>query len=222
MNSVPVTKRHHYRDKPTNAGRFHRRQKSDEPKDRSAGCRPSSARHDATSDTNTVAISSGKHITSRSPRKDETKSADDINSGGKIPLRRPSAFPSMSTGSGWTDTADRFDADRRRSICDGSEQPPKAPPASILAKGRRHSVAGFEPNPSRRPWEPKQTGSLPEMAPVSRISFPGLGSETFMEVLQGFQEELRHSLELSQSELETEEATDTRRRVHFSDDVRLE
>ena len=221
MNSVPVTKRHQYRDKPTKDSRFYRRQKSDESTGRSTGCRPGSARHDATSDTNTVAISSGKHVSSRSPRINETKRAD-INSGGKSPPRRPSAVTPMSPGSGWTDTADGFDTDRRRSICDGSEQPPKAPPASILAKWRRHSVAGFEPNPSRRPWEPRQTGSLPEVAPVSRISFPGLGSETFMEVLQGFQEELRHSLELSQSELETEEATDTRRRVHFSDDVRLE
>ena len=118
--------------------------------------------------------------------------------------------------------ADHFDSDRRRSICDGSKPSTKAPPASILAKGRRHSVAGFDPTPNRRPWEPKQTGSLPEVAPVSRIGFPELGSETFKEVLQGFQEELRLSLELSQPELEPEEATDTRRRVHFSDDVRLE
>ena len=66
-------------------------------------------------------------------------------------------------------------------------------------------------------------GSLTEVVLAkNKIPFPRMGSQTFMEVLQGFQEELQLSNELSQIERDAQEATDTRRRVHFRYDVRLE
>ena len=165
----------------------------------------------------------------RSPR-------DDVRSADATGRRSPTAFRASPTPppapppsspiparSRWTNVADKFNANRRRSVCNGS-QPSRVPPP-ILVRERRHSVAGVSPSLDRSQGEltQSQTGSLTEVEPPkSKIPFPRMGSQTFMEVLQGFQEELQLSNELSQSERDAQEATDTRRRVHFRYDVRLE
>ena len=178
-------------------------------------------------------VGSSLDVPRRSPR-------DDVRSADATGRRSPTAFrasptpppappppppPSspMLARSRWTNVADKFNASRRRSVCNGS-QPSRVPPP-ILVRERRHSVAGVSPSLDQRQGELTQseTGSLSEVAPPkNKIPFPRMGSQTFMEVLQGFQEELQLSNELSQSERDAEEATDTRRRVHFRYDVRLE
>ena len=200
-----------------------------------AVARSNSARLATAKDTLTAGSGIGIDLARRSPG-DDVRSAD--ISGRRSPAGRSSPPPPpppppppqppplppppppppsspTSARSLWTNVADKFNANRRRSACNGGQ--PKQPLQSILVRERRHSVAGVSLAPDRRKGEL----TLTEVAPVTRIPFPRTGSQTFMEVLQGFQEERRRSTELSQPE-DSEEVTDTRRRVHFRYDVRLQ